>query len=76
MNISLNMENCVSFTKKYKLLFIEIQIQRLPPSTSWIPYDRGGFLFPHRLIVEVVGGFLPIAMLIMEVRGGYLLPRE
>jgi hypothetical protein len=76
MSISLNMENCEPFTKKYKLLFIEIQIQRLPPSTSWIPHDCDSFLSPHRLIVEVVGGFLPIAVLIMEVRGGYLLPRE
>jgi hypothetical protein len=60
---------------RYKLLFIEILMQRLPLAMSWIPHDSGGFPFHHRLIVEVVGGFIPVAVLIMEVRGDYLLPR-
>jgi hypothetical protein len=40
---------------------------RLPPATSWITHDRGGFLFHHRLIMEVVGGFIKQICFVLTV---------
>jgi hypothetical protein len=42
---------------------------------SWIPHDRGGFFFFHRLIRGGDGRFLPVLVVIMVVGGGYSFPR-